>query len=69
MDRGLGIKLGAPVASPRLLSSLISRLRDEDNSHWREMACGPRRQGERSAQLTCYYVSLVTISEQIGLDQ
>lgn len=40
MDRGLGIKLGAPVASPACSLSLISHLRDEDRAA-REKWCGP----------------------------
>lgn len=40
MDRGLGIKLGAPMASPACSLSLISRLRDEDTAA-REKWHGP----------------------------
>lgn len=54
MDRGPGIKLGAPVASLACSPSLISHLRDEDTAT-REKWRGPRRQGAFS-QLTCYYV-------------
>lgn len=40
MDRGLGIKLGAPMASPACSLSLISCLRDEDTAA-REKWHGP----------------------------